>query len=164
MPFDQSMYDAAEQLLAACREKHLKLATAESCTGGLIGGLLTSVAGSSDVVERGFITYTNEAKWQMLDVPPALFESVGAVSEDVARAMAEGAVARSHAQVAVSATGIAGPGGGTDDKPVGLVHIGVARAGHDTLHERHVFDGDRESVRMQTVVAGVALMQRIVAG
>ena len=162
MVFNDDLRDSAVELLMSCREKHLKLATAESCTGGLILGLLTDVDGSSDVVERGFVTYTNEAKCQMLDVPVELFERVGAVSEEVARAMAEGAVSRSLAQLAASATGIAGPGGGTETKPVGLVHIAVARAGHETLHESHVFDGDRQSVREQTVTAAIALMSRIV--
>ena len=163
MVFNDDLRDSAAELLMSCREKHLKLATAESCTGGLILGLLTDVAGSSDVVECGFVTYTNEAKCQMLDVPVELFERVGAVSEEVARAMAEGAVSRSLAQLAASATGIAGPGGGTETKPVGLVHIAVARAGHETLHESYVFHGDRQLVREQTVTAAIALMSRIVA-
>ena len=163
MVFNDDLRDSAAELLMSCREKHLKLATAESCTGGLILGLLTDIDGSSDVVECGFVTYTNEAKCQMLDVPVELFERVGAVSEEVARAMAEGAVSRSLAQLAASATGIAGPGGGTETKPVGLVHIAVARAGHETLHESHVFLGDRQSVREHTVMAAIALMSRIVA-
>ena len=163
MVFNDDLRDSAAELLTSCREKHLKLATAESCTGGLILGLLTDIDGSSDVVECGFVTYTNEAKCQMLDVPVELFERVGAVSEEVARAMAEGAVSRSLAQLAASATGIAGPGGGTETKPVGLVHIAVARAGHETLHESHVFLGDRQSVREQTVRTAIALMSRIVA-
>ncbi len=163
MPFDDAMESAASELLDTCRAQHVKLATAESCTGGLIAGLLTAIAGSSDVVERGFVTYTNEAKHEMLGVPAALFDTVGAVSEDVARAMSEGAVANSRADAAVSATGVAGPGGGTETKPVGLVHIAAARAGHETLHERHVFSGDRTAVRQQTVMACVALLRRIVA-
>lgn len=161
MLFNKAMRQDAETLLETCRAKHLKVATAESCTGGLIAGLLTAIPGSSDVVERGFITYTNEAKWQMLNVAPELFKTAGAVSEEVARAMAEGAVSRSHAQLAVSATGIAGPGGGTKKKPVGLVHIAVARMDHETLHERHVFEGKRDKIRKQAVAAAVALLARI---
>ena len=143
--FDAETVARAEAVLAACRVRGLMLATAESCTGGLIAGALTAIAGSSDVVERGFVTYTNEAKQDMLGVAPGLFGAgaPGAVSEDVARAMAEGAVACSPADISVSVTGIAGPGGGTDEKPVGLVHMAVALDGHQTLHERHVFPGDR---------------------
>jgi nicotinamide-nucleotide amidase len=163
MPFDAEMERTAAALLQACRARGLRVATAESCTGGLIAGLLTAIAGSSDVVERGFVTYTNEAKHQMLGVPMALFESVGAVSEEVARAMAEGAVANSDADAAVSVTGIAGPGGGTETKPVGLVHMAAARKGHETRHQRHVFAGDRSEVRRQAVDAAVALLGEIVA-
>src|SRR5580698_10606896 len=113
------------------------LATAESCTGGLIAGALTEIAGSSDVVERGFVTYSNAAKTELLGVPAALIDTEGAVSEPVARRMAEGALAHSAADLAVSVTGIAGPGGGTDKKPVGLVWFGLARRGTATrtLHQ-----------------------------
>ncbi len=149
----------AEDVLNACREKSLKLAAAESCTGGLITGLLTAVSGSSDVVERGFVTYTNEAKHELLGVPENLFESVGAVSDEVARAMAEGALEHSSAQIAVAVTGVAGPTGGTADKPVGLVHIAVARNGAETLFEHHTFDGDRDAVREQTVMAALRLVR-----
>ena len=149
----------AEAVLDACREAGLRLAVAESCTGGLITGCLTAVAGSSDVVERGFVVYTNEAKRELLDVPAALLETVGAVSEEVARAMAEGALQHSNAQIGVAVTGIAGPGGGTEGKPVGLVHIACARDGAETLHESHVFDGGRDAVRMQSVAAALALVR-----
>jgi len=148
----------AEDVLNACRDQGLKLAAAESCTGGLITGLLTAVSGSSDVVERGFVTYTNEAKHELLGVPENLFESVGAVSGEVARAMAEGALKHSSAQIAVAVTGVAGPTGGTADKPVGLVHIAVARDGAETLFEHHTFDGDRDAVRAQTVMAALKLV------
>src|SRR6201996_2211190 len=117
----QSTLTEAEALLAACRAKGIMLATAESCTGGLIAAALTAIAGSSDVVDRGFVTYSNEAKHQMIGVPMALIETHGAVSEQVAAAMAEGALARSRAAIAVSVTGVAGPSGGSADKPVGLV-------------------------------------------
>ena len=150
MPLD-SLRPLAETVLATCRRNHLTLATAESCTGGLIAGCLTAVAGSSDVVDRGFVTYSNAAKTEMLGIPAALIEKNGAVSEPTARAMAEGAVARSGAAIAVAVTGIAGPGGGTAEKPVGLVHLAVAHDGFDTRHVRAVFAGDRDAVRAQTV-------------
>jgi len=150
----------AAGLLKRCREAGLRLATAESCTGGLIGATLTAVAGSSSVVERGFITYSNEAKHEMLGVPEALFEAVGAVSEEVARAMAEGAVARSNADLAVSVTGIAGPGGATETKPLGLVHMAVAGGMGGTRHERHVFSGDRDQVRAGAVAAALEMLDR----
>jgi nicotinamide-nucleotide amidase len=137
----------ASSVLDAARAAGIMIATAESCTGGMIVGALTSVAGSSDVVERGFVTYTNEAKSEMLGVPAPLIESRGAVSEPVARAMAEGALKHSLADLAVSATGIAGPGGATATKPVGLVHLAVARKGRATRAVHEVFEGDRTAVR-----------------
>lgn len=124
--FPAELIAAAETLLADLRGKGLKLVTAESCTGGLVAGVLTEIAGSSDVVERGFVTYSNEAKSECLGVPPELIGQHGAVSPEVARAMALGALAHSRADVAVSVTGVAGPGGGTADKPVGLVHLAAA--------------------------------------
>ncbi len=151
MNFSPSLTARAEQLLAACRGNKIKIATAESCTGGLIAGCLTAVAGSSDVVERGFVTYSNEAKSEMLGVPAELIERVGAVSEEVSRAMAEGALEHSSAQLSIAVTGVAGPGGGTAEKPVGLVHLSCARQGGTTLHERHVYEGDRDAVRRATV-------------
>ena len=158
------MKSRAEEVLAACGDKGVMLAMAESCTGGMIAAALTDIAGSSSVVERGFVTYTNEAKHEMLGVPAPLIEQVGAVSEEVARAMAEGAVSHSNAQISVSVTGVAGPGGGSDEKPVGLVHMAVAYAGRDTVHERHVFSGDRQAVREQTVMAAFSLVLRVLAG
>jgi len=156
--FAEGLEKRAEFLLAACRGKGHRIATAESCTGGLIASLLTAVAGSSDVFERGFVTYTNLAKQQMLGVDATLFETVGAVSEQVARAMAEGALRHADASLAVSVTGIAGPGGGSEEKPVGLVHMAVARADGITGHQRHQFTGDRASVRLQTVNAAVRML------
>jgi nicotinamide-nucleotide amidase len=136
----------AEDVLDACRRRKWKLATAESCTGGMVAAALTDIAGSSDVVERGFVTYSNEAKIELLGVPEALLLAHGAVSEEVARAMAEGALARAPVALAVSITGVAGPGGATPTKPVGLVWFGVA--GRGAAHtERHVFPGDRTAVR-----------------
>ena len=156
--FPEPLENQADKLLALCRGKGLRIATAESCTGGLITGLLTAVPGSSDVVERGFVTYTNEAKQQMLGVAEDLFGQVGAVSEEVVRAMAEGALAQSDANLAVSVTGIAGPGGGTASKPVGLVHMGLAQEGRETRHQRYVFKGDRSAVRLAAVEAAVKLL------
>ena len=148
----------ATDLLERYRRGGLKLATAESCTGGLVVATLTSIAGSSDVVERGFTTYSNEAKERMLGVPRATLLSYGAVSEPVARAMAEGALAESLADVAVSITGVAGPGGGSAEKPVGLVHFGCARRGHETVTARHIFPGDRDAVRASAVETALALL------
>lgn len=154
--FDPEMTELATQVLKAFEGKGLKLATAESCTGGLITGVLTSIAGSSSVVERGFVTYTNEAKMDMLGVRPALFPDVGAVSAEVAREMAAGAVARSLADIAVSVTGVAGPGQ-SERKPAGLVYIGVCRDGQEALSHKHQFAGDRNSVRRQTVIEALKL-------
>ena len=133
------------------RERGMRIAAAESCTGGLIAAACTSVAGSSDWFERGFVTYSNEAKTELLGVDAALIRAHGAVSEPVARAMAEGALARSHASIAVAVTGIAGPGGATPGKPVGLVWLALAQAGRPTLAKREQFGGDRAAVREATV-------------
>ena len=153
-----AMTNKAASLLALCRRRGLKLATAESCTGGLIIGCLTEIAGSSDVVDRGFITYSNAAKTEMIGVPAELIVRHGAVSEQVARAMAEGALAHSNADVAIAVTGIAGPGGATPGKPVGLVHVACARRGGVTQHVRHVFPGDRAAVRFATVECALDLV------
>ncbi|HYC04810.1 MAG TPA: CinA family protein [Azospirillaceae bacterium] len=141
----------SEQLRDRYREKGLWIATAESCTGGLISGCLTAVSGSSAVVDRGFVTYTNEAKTEMLGVPAELIRAKGAVSEEVARAMALGVLERTKVDVALSVTGIAGPTGGTPEKPVGLVYLGAVRRGREPVVERHVFQGDRTWVRLSAV-------------
>ena len=151
---------ASERLLALCREQTLMIATAESCTGGLLAGALSEIPGSSDVFERGFTTYSNEAKAEMLGVPMALIQAHGAVSAPVARAMADGALAHSNAGLSAAVTGVAGPGGGTAAKPVGLVFVAVARRGRDTVVERHDFPGDRARIRAQSVLAALALMER----
>ncbi|MEG3617438.1 CinA family protein [Magnetovibrio sp. PR-2] len=156
--YPEILYVMVEDLFDACTEQNLKLALAESCTGGLIAGCVTAVAGSSDILDRGFVTYSNAAKAEMLCVDEDLIETHGAVSEKVAIAMAEGALMNSEAGITLSVTGIAGPGGGTDDKPVGLVHMAVAREGQATHHQRHVFKGDRERVRIQTVESGLKLL------
>ena len=149
----------ATELLQACRERGWMMATAESCTGGLIAGLLTEVAGSSDVVDRGFVTYSNAAKRQMLGVPEAVLEDHGAVSEATARAMAEGALARSAAQLAVAVTGVAGPGGGSPEKPVGLVHLAVAGADGTVRHRRMTYgEIGRDGVRRATVETALEML------
>lgn len=148
----------ADKLLQACRAKDLKLATAESCTGGLIAAALTEIAGSSDVFERGFVTYSNAAKSASLGVPAEMIAGRGAVSEAVARAMAEGALRKSLADIAIACTGIAGPGGGSADKPVGLVHIAVARGDDVTFHiEKRYGDIGRTEVRQATVRDALSL-------
>lgn len=154
-----TLLDQAAALLDACRSARVRLATAESCTGGLIAAVLTAIAGSSDVVERGFVTYSNEAKIELLGVPAELIRTVGAVSEPVARSMAEGAVRHSHADIAVSVTGVAGPGGGSADKPVGLVCLGLARRGGQAVTERHIFPGDRTAVRVAAVEQAFVLIR-----
>ena len=143
----------AADVLENCRKAGLTLATVESCTGGLIAAALTAIAGSSDVLDRGFVTYSNDAKTELVGVPAELIQSHGAVSKEVACAMAEGGLLASGADIAVAVTGIAGPGGGSAEKPVGLVHVACARSGaHDTRHQHYVFPGDRDAVREASVV------------
>lgn len=148
----------AEAVLTACRRQGLRLATAESCTGGMVAAALTDIAGSSDVVERGFVTYSNDAKSELLAVPPALIAAQGAVSREVAAAMAAGALARAPVDLAVSVTGIAGPGGGSAAKPVGLVWFGVGRKGGAIATESHVFPGDRAAVRLAATRQALQLL------
>ncbi len=160
MYFSDDTLDLAEAVVTAARNGGITLATAESCTGGLIAGAITEVSGASHVFMRGFVTYANEAKTEILGVDAKAIERSGAVSEDVARAMAEGAVRAADVGAAVAVTGIAGPGGGSPEKPVGLVHIAASRAGAATLHERHVFPGNRATVRAQAVAAALRLLLR----
>jgi len=148
----------AAKVLDTCRAAGLTVTTAESCTGGLIAACLTEIAGSSDVFDRGFVTYANEAKIEMLGVPAGLIAAHGAVDGSVAAAMAEGALARSRADLAVAVTGIAGPGGGGKDKPVGLVYFGAARRGGETRQDRQVFPGDRGAVRRATAAHALDLL------
>ena len=157
---EQELIDAADEVLVACRTRGWMAATAESCTGGMVAAALTDIAGSSDVVNRGYVTYTNEAKHEMIGVPLPLFESVGAVSEEVARAMAEGARVTAGVDVACGITGVAGPGGGSPEKPVGLVHIAAASAGK-TIHERCLFDGDRHAVRLASAIKALEMMKTL---
>jgi nicotinamide-nucleotide amidase len=143
----------AREALDACRDGGLLVATVESCTGGLVAAALTDVAGSSAVVERGLVTYSNRAKTDLAGVPEAMVARHGAVSEQVARAMAEGALARSPADIAVSVTGIAGPDGGSAEKPVGLVHLACARRGFPTQHARMLYGAGRgrDDIRARAV-------------
>jgi len=143
---DRSFGDLATSVLETCRRAKLKLATAESCTGGMIAAALTDIAGSSDVVERGFVTYSDEAKTELLGVPAATIAAHGAVSAQVAKAMAMGARARFAAALAVGITGIAGPDGGSAEKPVGLTYLGLADAASSEVR-RFAFDGDRAANR-----------------
>ena len=131
----------------------------ESCTGGLIAAALTAIPGASDVVDRGFVTYSNEAKTDLVGVPAELIARHGAVSEAVAHAMAAGALARSRAGIAVSVTGLAGPGGGSVDKPVGLVWFGLAQRRHDTASAHAIFPGDRTAIRAATVAHAFAMIR-----
>jgi nicotinamide-nucleotide amidase len=161
--FPKDCLEAAESLLAACRAKGLKLATAESCTGGLVAACLTEIAGSSDVLDRGYVTYGNDAKVEMLGVRAATLAAHGAVSEATAREMALGAVARSGCDLAVAVTGIAGPGGATPEKPVGLVHLAAARRDGTVRHERHVIAGDRHEVRLESLRHALRMARALVA-
>lgn len=153
---------AAAALIADCTRLGLRIATAESCTGGLIVATLTEVPGASAVVDRAFVTYSNAAKTEMLGVPRDLIDRDGAVSEAVARAMAEGALVHSVADLAVAVTGIAGPGGGTKNKPVGLVHLAAGRRGGAALHRMHRFpDNGRTGIRIAAVSAALALLSSL---
>ena len=161
--FPDTMLRQARELLAAAERSGVRLATAESCTGGLIAGCLTEIAGSSSVVDRGYVVYDNRAKTEMLGVDEATLAAEGAVSEAVAREMVAGAMARSGCALAVAVTGIAGPGGGSEAKPVGLVHVAAALRDGPSLHERHVFPGDRSAIRLATVGAALRLARRALA-
>ena len=156
--FEAETLTLAQSVLDACRARGWHVATAESCTGGLVAGALTAIAGSSDVVERGFVTYSNEAKSEMLGVPPATIAAHGAVSSETAAAMAEGAVARAPVDLAISVTGVAGPGGGSAAKPLWLVIFGLARRNGPSRTERRVFDGDRSAVRQAALRVALGLL------
>lgn len=156
--FDNALLARAANLIAGYAKAGTRIATAESCTGGLVAGLLTAVPGASAVVERGFVTYSNDAKSEMIGVPPDLVVAHGAVSEAVARAMAQGALAASRADVAVAITGIAGPGGGSAGKPVGLVHFGLASAGGVRHLERRYGDLGRAEIRRRAVIDALDLL------
>jgi nicotinamide-nucleotide amidase len=148
----------AETVLARCRAKKWTLATAESCTGGLVAAALTDIAGASDVVERGFVTYSDRAKSELLGVPAELIARHGAISAETAAAMAEGALANAPVDLAVAVTGIAGPSGGSPDKPVGLVYFSVVRRGGKSITERKIFKGDRAGIRHAAALRALELL------
>ena len=156
--FEAETLTLAQSVLDACRARGWHIATAESCTGGLVAGALTEIAGSSDVVERGFVTYSNEAKSELLGIPAETLAKHGAVSAETAAAMAQGAVARAPVDLAVSVAGIAGPGGATPTKPIGLVLFGLARRDGTCRTERHVFPGDRSEVRQAALERALQLL------
>jgi nicotinamide-nucleotide amidase len=159
---EAALREKAAHVLDLFRARGLKVATAESCTGGLVAGALTEIAGSSDVVDRGFVTYSNEAKAAMLGVPSATLERFGAVSAETAAAMAAGALKNSAADIVVAITGIAGPGGGSRQKPVGLVHFAAARRdGRSLAQERRYGDVGRQSVREQSVAEALDLLEAL---
>lgn len=160
--FPIELTTAARLLLADAEERRLRIVTAESCTGGLVAALLTDIAGSSAVFERGFVTYSNRAKEELLGVPGDLIADCGAVSEAVARAMAEGALRESHAHISVAITGVAGPGGGTAMKPVGLVHLAAARDNRTLAAETlRLGDIGRSEIRLAAVGTALELLRRM---
>lgn len=161
-PFDPEILDLASRVLAACRRERLMLVTAESCTGGLIVGALTSIPGSSDVVDRGYVTYSYSAKAEMLGVPQDMIVVHGAVSEPVVRAMADGALAGTSGRVAVAVTGVAGPGSDSQDKPAGLVHFAASDGGRSLHRERRYGDVGRDRVRRNTVADALRLVLELV--
>jgi nicotinamide-nucleotide amidase len=161
--FPQDMLAEAEALLNAARARGWRITTAESCTGGLIAGLLTAIGGSSDVVDGGAVTYSNAAKTRMLGVPAEMIAAQGAVSEDVARAMADGARRAADVDLAIAVTGVAGPGGGAPAKPVGLVWFGLATR-DGAAAERRILPGDRTAIRMATVRHAVAMLRAQLTG
>src|SRR6478736_4091788 len=159
LDIDEALIVQAAELLTKARKRGITIATAESCTGGLLAATLTAIPGSSDVFERGFVTYSNASKSEMLGVPVWLIERHGAVSEDVARAMAGGALTHSQASLAVAVTGVAGPDGGTPEKPVGLVHFAAAQRNAPVTHEMVLFgDLGRAEIRRRSVERALLLL------
>ncbi len=160
--FDLIVLEAAEQLLEVCKRKHLTVATAESCTGGLVAAAISAISGSSAVLDRGYVTYSNEAKEQMLGVTPTTLEAYGAVSRECAEEMARGALAHAQVDLAVSITGVAGPTGGTPEKPVGLVHFAAAsRGGQLIAHEGRYGDVGRTQVRRLSLLQALAMLSEL---
>jgi nicotinamide-nucleotide amidase len=159
---DAQLLTTAKHLLDLCRKRGLRIATAESCTGGLVAGVLTEIAGASDVVERGFVVYSNKAKGSMLGVPASTLKRHGAVSAETAVAMAAGALKNSEADISVAITGIAGPGGGTKQKPVGLVHFAAASRGGKGIEHRRLFGKiGRRRVRERSVAVALELLELV---
>jgi nicotinamide-nucleotide amidase len=162
--FAPALLDEAKALLSALQRRGMRLAIAESCTGGLLAGLLTEIPGASETLERGFVTYSNAAKTELLGVEARLLETYGAVSEEVARAMAEGALANAPVEIALSVTGIGGPDGGSPEKPVGLVYIGAAVKGEPTrVREFRFGDIGRTEIRLASVSQAIVLAQAVLA-
>lgn len=161
---DTSLQIMAAQILEKCRTRGLKLVTAESCTGGLIAATLTDIPGASDVFDRGFVTYSNQAKHEMLGISPDLIAQQGAVSEVVARHMAAGALTHSGCDIAVAVTGIAGPGGGSTEKPLGLVHIAVTESTGNSRHEKCLFGAlSRQEIRLNTVERSFEIIDELIS-
>jgi nicotinamide-nucleotide amidase len=162
---DAELQALAARVLEACRARRLTVATAESCTGGLVAGTLTEIAGSSDVVDRGFVTYSNAAKERMLGVPRDTLTAYGAVSRPTAEAMAKGALAQCEADLTVAITGVAGPGGGTAEKPVGLVHLAAAARDGRLIHREMRYGNiGRGAVRAKSVAEALAMLQELANG
>ena len=162
--FSLEIETLARLLIDEARQRQLRIVTAESCTGGLVAGAICSIAGASDVFERGFVTYNNRAKQELLGVPGDLIADLGAVSEPVARIMAGGALEDSNAHLGVAVTGIAGPGGGTRMKPVGTVHIATARTNHGLYHRAEFFQFEtRAEIQMAAVQAALEQMRERIA-
>ena len=162
--FDPEIVARVEEISAQARESRLMLATAESCTGGLIAASITSLAGSSTVFDRGVVTYSNEAKNELLGVPTDILDHHGAVSAETADAMVTGLFACSRGDLGVSVTGVAGPGGGSAEKPVGLVYIGHGQRHGAVTASRYIFEGDREAIRRQTVLEALSLFHKMLSG
>ena len=156
--FNRELKNKASELLEICIDSHKRIAVAESCTGGLVSACLTEISGSSNVFEIGFVTYSNNAKMKELKVPKHLIYTVGAVSKEVACAMAEGALASSGADLSLGVTGVAGPAGGSEEKPVGLVHLAVAGLDRETFHREVLISGDRAMVRIGAVSIGITML------
>ncbi len=160
--FSSEITNKAHQLLKSLRNRGIKLATAESCTGGLASVAITELPGSSEIFDRGFVTYSNESKIELLTVPTYFIDDFGAISMETAMAMAEGALLMSKADISVSITGIAGPDGGSDEKPVGTVFIATAFKGKKSNYQQHLFTGNRHSIRLQAVESAFdMLLKRI---
>lgn len=159
--FDATLLALAAETLDRCARAGLRLATAESCTGGLISACLTEIPGASTVLDRGFVVYDNRAKTEILGVAPELLARCGAVSAETARAMAQGALQRAPVDLSVAVTGIAGPGGGSADKPVGLVWFAAGRRGHVLIDASEVFSGDRRAIRLAAVARALRLVQQV---
>jgi nicotinamide-nucleotide amidase len=156
--FSTELTQLSKSLIKICKLNNIKIATAESCTGGLIAGYLTAIPGSSDIFDRGYTTYSNDSKIEMLNVPANMILSYGAVSRNVAIAMSEGALNNAPVQLTVAVTGVAGPSGGTVKKPVGTVHIACSRMGKATITKCHLFNGNRDQIRESTVKEAINMM------